>query len=342
MVSFFMPRKARIDSAGGLHHIIARGIDGSPIFQHDYDRNDFLSRFGLILKETDTHCCAWALIPNHFHLLLKTGRVPIAQVMGRLLTGYGIAYNRRHKRSGHLFQNRYKSILCQEDAYLLELVRYIHLNPLRSDVVTSFKDLDVFPYCGHSIIMNGQRNDWQDTGAVLTLFSDDVVESRIHYRRFVEKGIAIGKRDDLIGGGLIRSSGGWSNVLEQRREKLFRKSDERILGDHNFVEEALSTAEERLEGKYLIKALGFDLEKVAERVCAVLHIEKWEVYAPGKERRRVHARSLLCYWAAREVGISQAELSRELKISPAGVTFSVRRGEKLVREGGYSLLEVED
>ena len=118
-----MPRKSRIDAAGALHHIIARGIDRCEIFRDNTDRNNFLDRLGEIASETTTSCYAWALIPNHFHLLLRTGSVPIASVMRRLLTGYAVSHNRRHRRSGHLFQNRYKSILCQEDAYLLELVR---------------------------------------------------------------------------------------------------------------------------------------------------------------------------------------------------------------------------
>ena len=134
-----MPRKARIDASGALHHIIARGIDRNTIFQDDSDRKNFIDRLATILNETKTVCYAWALIPNHFHLLLRTGLAPVATVMRRLLTGYAMSYNRRHQRHGHLFQNRYKSILCQEDIYLLELVRYIHLNPLRAGIVKEKK-----------------------------------------------------------------------------------------------------------------------------------------------------------------------------------------------------------
>lgn len=113
-----MPRQARIDAPGAVHHIIARGIERGKIFRDDEDRENFISRLGDLINETKTQCFAWALIPNHFHLLLKTGTVPISTLMRRLLTGYAVNHNRRHFRSGHLFQNRYKSILCQEDAYL--------------------------------------------------------------------------------------------------------------------------------------------------------------------------------------------------------------------------------
>jgi REP element-mobilizing transposase RayT len=96
-----MPRKSRIDTPGALHHIIFRGIERSKIFRDNTDRNNFLDRLGRIVKETNTSCFGWALIPNHFHLVLRTGDVPIATVMRRLLTGYAVFHNRRHRRSGH-------------------------------------------------------------------------------------------------------------------------------------------------------------------------------------------------------------------------------------------------
>ena len=121
---------------GALHHIIVRRIDRSLIFKDDIDRNNFLDRLGGIIQETRTHCFAWALIPNHFHLLLKTGTVPIAALMRRLLTGHAVTFNRRHRRAGHLFQNRYKSILCQQEPYLLEQMKK------RYDLITKGYDID--------------------------------------------------------------------------------------------------------------------------------------------------------------------------------------------------------
>jgi len=118
-----MPRRSRIDAAGALHHVIGRGIARGAIFLSDQGRDDFLRRLGDILPQTNTACYAWALIPNHFHLLLRTGTDPLSSVLKRLLTGYAVGFNMRHNRQGHLFQNRYKSILCQEEPYLLELQR---------------------------------------------------------------------------------------------------------------------------------------------------------------------------------------------------------------------------
>ena len=120
-----MPRKARIDAPGALHHIIIRGIERKAIFKDDSDRENFLDRFGTLVSESKTACYSWALMTNHVHLLLKTGLSPVATLMRRLLTGYAVSFNRRHRRHGQLFQNRYKSFLCEEDVYLKELVRYI-------------------------------------------------------------------------------------------------------------------------------------------------------------------------------------------------------------------------
>jgi putative transposase len=136
----------------------ARGIERREIFKDDKDRKAFLTRFADILEETQTQCYAWALIPNHFHLLLRTGLTPLSKVMRRLMTGYAVTFNKRHKRSGHLFQNRYKSIVCEEDPYLLELIRYIHLNPLRAGLVKDLRELDKHAWSGHSVILGRREN----------------------------------------------------------------------------------------------------------------------------------------------------------------------------------------
>ena len=95
-----MPRRARIDAPGALHHVICRGIERRTIFREDSDRDDFLKRLETILSATQTPCYAWALMPNHFHLLLRTGNTPIARVMRQLLSGYASRFNRLHRRAG--------------------------------------------------------------------------------------------------------------------------------------------------------------------------------------------------------------------------------------------------
>jgi putative transposase len=248
-----MPRKARIDAAGALHHIIVRGIERRKIFLDDADRDSFVNRLGQVLIETHTDCFAWAMMPNHVHLLMRTGLAPIATVMRRLLTGYAVQFNRRHRRHGHLFQNRYKSILCQQDPYLLELVRYIHLNPLRAKLVPDYESLRGFPYGGHCALMGKCNNDWQNTEYILSLFGQKVSEARRLYGKFVEEGVSDGKRPELVGGGLIRSLGGWASAKALRGTKDRTKGDERILGDGNFVQEVLEGCQQQLERRYHIR-----------------------------------------------------------------------------------------
>jgi putative transposase len=332
-----MPRQSRIDAPGALHHIIARGINRRSIFDDDEDRDRFVARLGGLLIESETGCYAWALMPNHFHLLLRTGRVPMARVMRRLLTGHAVTYNLRHRRSGHLFQNRYKSILCQEDAYLLELVRYIHLNPLRAKVVDDLKALERYPYSGHGVILGRQELPWQETAAVLKRFDRKVGSARRAYRQFVTKGIEVGRRPELVGGGLVRSMGGWSEVRRLRKDKAYMKGDERILGDSDFVTEVLSSAEEEWKRTHALRTGGLDVDQVAHRVAEVLGMEMKAVWEPGRKAATVQARSLLCYWSARMLGVSMSALARRLGLSVTAVSKAVQRGAKIAEAGGYHL-----
>ena len=334
-----MPRKARIDAPGALHHIMVRGIEKKRIFHDDKDRDNFVNRLDIIITETETFCLSWSLLPNHVHLLLRTGKTPLATVMRRLLTGYAVSFNRRHRRHGHLFQNRYKSILCQEDPYLLELVRYIHLNGLRANIVKDIKALGDFPYCGHSALMGTVRRDFQDIEYVLKQFGERLADARKGYLDYMRKGVGQGRRPDLVGGGLIRSAGGWSAVKSMRAERLRIKSDERILGGSEFVESVLEGAEEQFEEKHHLKAQGYDFEKVVERVSVLFGIDADQFTTPGKHPLSVRARSLLCYWAVRKLGFSTTEISKRLSISQPSVSVSVQRGEKIASEGGLRLVD---
>jgi putative transposase len=330
-----MPRKARIDATGAFHHIIIRGIEGRKIFRDDRDRNNFLGRLGDLILSTQTRCFAWALLHNHAHFLLQTGSIPIAGLMRRLLTGYAVSFNLKHHRHGHLFQNRYKSILCQEDLYLRELVRYIHLNPLRAGLVFDLSALDRYPWCGHSAVMGNVEREWQSIEYVLGFFGKAKNNARKGYRTFIEKGVAQGKRPELVGGGLIRSMGGWDHVVEMRRENAFMKSDERILGDADFVERVLREAEDRLDRRYLAKAQGLDFEKIVRRVADAMSIEPSEVLSRTKTGRSVQARGLLCFWLNSDAGLNKADIARKLGISHSAVSRGVLRGEKIALENEY-------
>jgi len=334
-----MPRKARIDAPGALHHIIIRGIENRKIFEDNKDRNQFIKRLGDILAEAETPIYAWALLSNHVHLLLKTGLTPIATIMRRLLTGYAVYFNRRYRRHGHLFQNRYKSILCQEESYFLELVRYIHLNPLRAKLVGDIRTLDKYPYCGHSAVVENVARDWQHVDYVLKFFGKRKSSARRAYRNFVKKGVLQGKRPELTGGGLIRSVGGWAALTALKDDVVRVKGDERILGDTDFVETVLKEANEQLERRYRLKAEGVDIEQVAQRVAAVMDIPGELVWEKSRRPSVVDARDLLCYWASIELLMSKTDLAKRLNLTQPAVSIAVRRGERIAKENQYKLMD---
>lgn len=333
-----MPRQARIDAPDALHHIMVRGIERREIFRDNKDKDNFIERLGKIIKETSTSCYAWSLLPNHVHLLLRTGSHPIATVMGRLLTAYALTFNRRHRRHGQLFQNRYKSILCQEDPYLMELVRYIHLNPLRANSVENYSSLGRYEYCGHGVILGKRRNDWQEVDYVLRFFNRKMKIARGRYEEYVAEGIEKGHRPELVGGGLIRSLGGWSEARKLGKSERRLKGDERILGDSEFVLDVLKESEERFERRYELKVRGYDLEVLAERVEEIFGMEPGDIYSPGKYQRLIKPRSVFCYWAVRELGETATSLAKGLSLTQAGVSKSVARGEKIVKEMNLKLL----
>ena len=332
-----MPRQARIDAPGALQHIIIRGIERKAIFKNGGDRDDFLVRLDTLLIETATPCFAWALMTNHVHLLFRTGKVPLSTLMRRLLTGYAVSFNRRHRRHGQLFQNRYKSILCQEDPYLLELTRYIHLNPLRARMVSDLRSLDRYPYAGHCVLMGKKQHKWQDVDYILKLFGSQRKTAQKRYRLFVEKGIAQGRRPELTGGGLIRSVGGWKIAKMVLKGQQRLKGDDRILGDSDFVSHVLSECEEQYERKYRLQASGLDVWQLAQQVARVFNVEAQQVLSAVRYPEIVQARSVLCFWAVRELGITATELARKMGLTQPAVSISVKRGEQIVKQKGLDI-----
>ena len=137
---------------------MARGINKGALFQDDPDRTKFRERLETCIVETKRSVYAWAFMDNHVHLLVKSGAKPVATLMRKLLTWYAVYYNRRHHRSGHFFENRCKSVLCQEDQYSLTLVRSIHLNPVRAGLVIHPRELDTYPWSGHTALAGKEHH----------------------------------------------------------------------------------------------------------------------------------------------------------------------------------------
>ena len=334
-----MPRQARLDAPGVLHHVICRGIERRPIIRDDTDRAAFIARMGQVLAATGTPCYAWAILPNHVHLLLRTGAIPLTTVMRRVLTGYAGAFNRRHHRHGYLFQNRYKSILCQDEPYLLELVRYIHLNPLRAKIVPDLAALDRYPWAGHSALVGRTPRPWQAVRDILVHFGSRPAAARRAYRTFVADGVHQGRRPEFTGGGVVRSAGGWAALTARRQRGDRLHGDERILGESAFVEAVLKAGGEALERRQRLRSRGYDFDWLLRRVAAEAGLPSAALGTPSKSPARVQARSLLCYWAVRELGLPGTAVGARLGLTQPAVSRAVHRGERLAKEQGRTFPE---
>jgi REP-associated tyrosine transposase len=226
---------------------------------------------------------------------------------------------------GHLFQNRYKSIVCEEDLYFKELVRYIHLNPLRAGLVDTLAKLDRYMWCGHCVVMKHTKNEWQDRLYVLKWFGRKEKEAKKAYKAFISKGVDLGKRPDLTGGGLIRSMGSWSVVKAMRNSGMKENSDARILGSGAFVSEIIEHAEEKV--KYQLPAVELQ-KRIMEEIEILCKNEKVMVASLQSGSRRPplpKLRKAITLKLVDEYGVSLAETARKLGISTSGVAQILKR-----------------
>ncbi len=311
-----MPRQARLDAPGLLYHVIGRGIEGGKIFSDDQDRFAFLDRLGKVAIDTATPVYAFALIPNHFHLLLRRGGTPLSRVMQRLLTSYALKFNKRHRRSGYLFQNRYKSIICQEESYFLELVRYIHLNPVRAKIVSSIEEMKNYRFSGHSLLVGKSRASWFDRSEVLGRFGLTEAKAQRVYLTFLKDGINLAT--DLSGGGLKRSSG------PTELSKTPQAYDERILGESNFVENLLLREEKAAK-----TAVMADPNQVEESVCRQTAISLVEMQSETKRPAVAKARALVAFRLAHFCGLSGQQIADRIEVSRSAASRLIVKGRAL-------------
>jgi REP element-mobilizing transposase RayT len=305
---------------------MVRGLERRAIFKDDADRADFVARLAALAEQGALTVSAWAVMPNHVHLLIRTGSRPLPRSMRSLLTGYAGAFNRRHKRVGHLVQNRYKSIVVEEEPYLLELVRYLHLNPLRAKLLPDLRTLDRYPWTGHSALLGTVPRPWQETQTILVQFGPTPRRALRAYRAFVAAGIPQGRRPDLQGGGLLRSAGGWEAVAALRRGREAYLGDERVLGGSTFVEQLQAEAERTTDAWRHIRARCPELGLLLDRVAARAGLPPTAVLGAGRGRAVVRARDGLAYLWVAVFGQSGAALARTLGIQAVSVYRAARRG----------------
>ena len=322
-----MPRQARLDVPGALHHIMVRGIDKSNIFRDTKDKAQFLERLGQNVQDAKCSVYAWVLMDNHVHILFRSGQSGISAVMRKLLTWYAQYFNRRHRRRGHLFENRYKSILCDEDNYLLSLVRYIHLNPVRARIIQTMTEMDKYPWSGHRSIIEKAKYPWMDTATVLAQFGGTKRKTIKEYRRFIQEGMNQGHDPQFSGGGLVRSLGGWSNVLSLRRKGQREETDERVLGSGDFVQQVIKEAEDKSLRQMKFKRSGLTLTKIIEQECIKGQIRQKELENGSRRSKVSQARAQIARRGMEEIGLSAAEIARRLGVATSSITRAIEKLE---------------
>jgi REP-associated tyrosine transposase len=337
IVPLAMPRQPRLDAPDTLHHVMVRGIERTALFRDDRDRTDFVTRLATLAEAGAWTVYAWALLANHAHLLVRTGRRPLARSMRSLLTGYAGAFNRRHKRVGHLFQNRYKSIVVEAESYLVELVRYLHLNPLRAQAVADLRALARFPWTGHSALLGTVPRAWQDTATILHQFGATRRRAIAAYRAFVAEGIPHGRRPEFQGGGLLRSHGGWAAVAALRRGREAYQGDERILGSSDFVE-----GYRRAVAAATPTPPRLSLDALLTRVCRQVGVPPTALAGGGRTPSLSRARAGIAYCWVELLGRPGRALAHALGVHPSAIPKAARRGARAAAEWRRLLPKLEE
>ena len=322
-----MARSGRLDWKGAVHHVMARGTGRISIFEDDNDRAQFVSRIEKCIAETGVSIFAWALMPNHIHLLLQTGEEPLSKFMQKLLTGHATYFNKKYDRVGHLFQNRYKSILVQVDMYLLKLVRYIHINPLKAKIVSDYQMLRRYPWTGHQALIYPGYYPWQETAQVLNTFSGNKTTKINQYAQFIEETEEIAYQDGRFDeGSFLLGSKGLLSFNELRKNKIGEHSQFRILGDIEFAGKIYRKVSLGRKGQFR------DRRNEHEAILRILEYseEKWRISrtaltSKGRTKSVSRAREFICYILVKVLGMSLVDSGRILNLSSQGVHAAAER-----------------
>jgi putative transposase len=293
-----MARKPRIHAPGAIYHVIVRGNARQDIFSDDKDRFRFYEILQKSRERFRHRIHAFCLMTNHIHLEIQVSEIPLSRIMQNVSLRYTQWFNWRHKKTGHVFQGRYKAVMVDADAYLLELASYIHLNPVRARIADRPEN---YRWSSHLAYLGKESLPWLETDFVLAQFSKNVAKARIKFEAFVEARLAEGRREEFHG------------------EKGI---DSRVFGDDCFVDSVLAEVESLPERKP-------DVNAVVAAVKRLYDIRDDRLSAQGRERVSSEARALAA-WATLELSSGKlTELARHVGRDPSTLTCAVRRIEKL-------------
>lgn len=265
-----MARHLRAEVEGGLYHIIARGNNRQNIFHSDEDFKKFLSLLAAQKAKLGFYLYSYCLMSNHFHLLIERQAEPVGRIMQRVLTGYSQYHNRKYRKVGHVFQGRHKAILCEADRYLAELVRYIHLNPVRAKMV---RKAERYPWSSEKAYLGIERSELVDVDPVLRLFGARKQKARDHFAEFVAAGARLGHQDEP-----------------------YMAQESCILGSEEFVDATIHhvwESDSKLKQRTKPPVREFDPERLISSVEKAFELPRDEFCGPGKSTRIVLAKECL-------------------------------------------------
>jgi putative transposase len=278
-----MARKPRVEFEGAFYHVIVRGNQRQKIFRDDRDRLYYLERLEHYRRRYRFTVYAYVLMANHVHLLLETGKTPLSKILQGNQFTYTQYYNRRYRTVGHLFQGRYKAILCDRDAYLLELVRYIHLNPAR---VKNPEEVTAYRWSSHQAYLGKKGPVAVETGLVLGQLGSTTAQAAKAYRKFIDEG---------------RHQG--------HDERYYQAVDQRFLGDEKFIEQIAERSPQR-EIRPGARKVSFEV--LLHAVAQVYGCKPRDLTAAGRRRTWAKSRAQLAYLAREWCAMKAVEIARRL------------------------------
>lgn len=296
-----MARRPRVHFPGALYHVIARGNQGQATFRESEDYRLYLKFLRHYKGHFQFLLHAYVLMPTHVHLLIETGDIGLSRIMHRLQFRYTRNFNLKYKTWGHLFQGRYKAILCERDTYFLELSAYIHLNPVRAGLVKSPAD---YPWSSYPSYLGREEDPIADTDQVLSQFSDRRGVARRRYDVYVRDRLGQGHRDDF-----------------------YETKDQRFLAGDGYLE--------KME-RHLHRALPFTyeigLEEIVPGVGSALGISIELLYSSTRSRQGAWGRWVCAYLGHELGGFKIREIAEHFGRDPVAMSYGLRRVEERLRE----------
>ena len=310
-----MPRKARITVPGAIHHIMARGNEGKTIFVDDDDRHFFLNTLETQLFKTRYLLYAWCLMDNHYHLLIRINEFPLGAFMRQLNGRYAQYFRKKSKTRGYFFQDRYKSIVSQDQFYIEQMVRYIHLNPIRAGICKTLAELDKYYWCGHSVLIGSRSWLAQTTHDVLRCFAEKRHEALTQYRFFLEDGLK--KEPEMYD--IIRKNNSDSENIHQ--------TGCWVIGNKEFVSKALAADKMKRSRLAQYTREKVTLDKIGKTISSRYGLGPDEIKKRGRNNAQSKARKVFAAICNRQYQFPVCEIANYLHISSQSVSNLIREGE---------------